>query len=148
MAGRMKIITEPKEAIANYIADKQNTKVKWVNYVAIGLVDAFDKLVAGVVFEGYNHPVICMHIAADKMTPSFAAAIMDYPFNQLKCKRVTGIIEKRNKKSRRFANHLCAKLEGVMVDASEVGDVCIYGLLAKDAQKWLSNKYQRKLGVI
>lgn len=144
----MRIITEPKESIADYIAGKQDTKAKWVNYVAIGLLDSFDKLVAGVVFEGYNYPSINMHVAADKMTPLFAAAIMDYPFNQLKCKRVTGIIEKRNKKSRRFANHLGAKLEGVMVDASEVGDVCIYGLLAKDAQKWLSNKYQRKLGVI
>ena len=144
----MRLIVEPKEAIADYIAGKQNTKAKWVNYVAIGLVDSSDKLIAGAVFEGYNHPAINMHIAADKMTPLFAAAIMDYPFRQLKCRRVTGVIEKRNKKSRRFAHHLGAKLEGVMVDASEVGDVCIYGLLAKDAEKWLSSKYQRKLEVI
>lgn len=141
----MRVITEPKDTIGRYVASKLPAGAGWNDFVAFGLVNKEDEILAGVVFNGYTPPAICMHIAAEKMTPTFIAAVMDYAFRQLKCKRVTGVIDRRNKASRRFALHLGAKLEGVMRDASPQGDVCVYGLLRKDAERWLTPQYKQRL---
>jgi len=145
MGWNMRIITEPKDTIGRYVSSKLTDGVEWTDFVAFGLVNKDDELMAGVVFNGYTHPAICMHIAAEKMTPTFVAVVMDYAFRQLKCKRVTGVIDRHNKASRRFALHLGAKLEGVMREASLKGDVCIYGLLRKDAEQWLTPRYKQRL---
>jgi RimJ/RimL family protein N-acetyltransferase len=142
----MRIITEPKELIARYVARKTNALKDPGRFSAVGLVNNDDELVAGVVFNGYEHPNILMHIAAERMTPGYIAAVMYYPFKQLGCKRVTGLIAKKNKKSRGFAEHLGAVLEGTMKDASPYGDVCVYGLLEKAARKWLTPAYMDRLG--
>ena len=73
-------------------------------------------------------------------------AIVRYAFEQLQCKRITGTILKSNKKSRRFAEQFGARLEGVMRDAHEQGDVCIYGLLKKDAAKWMRQELEKVNG--
>lgn len=140
------ILTEPKELIARYVARQTGSLSNLGEFSAVGLINGHEELVAGVVFNGYEHPNILMHIAADRMTPGFIAAVMHYPFIQLRVTRVTGLIAKRNKKSRRFAEHLGAKLEGVMEKASVNGDVCVYGLMAERGMKWLSEKYMQKLG--
>jgi RimJ/RimL family protein N-acetyltransferase len=73
---------------------------------------------------------------------------MHYPFVQLKVNRITGLIEKRNRASRDFAEGLGGVLEGVMRKASpRGGDVCVYGLLAESAKKWLTPAYMKRLGV-
>ena len=145
LGGDMRIITEPKETIGRYVASKLESGGKWTDFVAFGLVNNDQELMAGVVFNGYTPPAICRHIAAEKMTPTFIAVIMDYAFRQLKCKRVTGVIDRKNRASRRFALHLGAKLEGVMRDATPNGDTCIYGLLRKDAERWLTPKYKQRM---
>lgn len=142
----MKIITEPKELIGRYVAQKQGQTEDWKNFVAIGLLNSNDELIAGVVFDGYSHPNICMHISAERLSKNFMDAIVRYPFEQLQCKRITGTILKSNKKSRRFANHMGFKLEGIMRDAHKDGDVCIYGLMKKDAKKWMRQELEKVHG--
>ena len=144
----MRVITEPKELIGRYVAQKQGRSPDWGLHVAFGLVNDDEELIAGVVFNGYIAPNIVMHISADKITPGFISTVMHYAFVTNKCKRVTGIIDKRNKKSRRFAHHLGAKLEGIMRDAGEHGDVCIYGLMKRDAEKWIKQHQMKKLEMI
>lgn len=142
----MKIITEPKELIGRYVASKQGKNDDWQNYAAIGLLNSDEELVAGVVFDCYQHPNILMHISAERLSRGFMDAIVRYAFEQLQCKRITGTILKSNKKSRRFANHMGFKLEGVMRNAHEDGDVCIYGLMKKDAQKWMRQELEKVHG--
>jgi RimJ/RimL family protein N-acetyltransferase len=142
----MKIITEPKELIGRYVAQKQGQTEEWQNYSAIGLLNSNDELIAGVVFDGYQHPNILMHIAAERLSKNFMDAIVRYPFEQLQCKRITGTILKSNKKSRRFANHMGFKLEGILRDAHKNGDVCIYGLMKKDAKKWMRQELEKVHG--
>jgi len=142
----MKIITEPKELIGRYVASKQGQTEEWQNYSAIGLLNSNEELVAGVVFDCYQHPNILMHIAAERISRGFMDAIVRYAFEQLQCKRITGTILKSNKKSRRFANHMGFKLEGVMRNAHKNGDVCIYGLMKKDAQKWMRQELEKVHG--
>ena len=142
----MKIITEPKELIGRYVASKQGQTEEWRNYSAIGLLNSNEELVAGAVFDGYQHPNILMHISAERLSRNFMDAIVRYAFEQLQCKRITGTILKSNKKSRKFAEQFGAKLEGVMRDAHEKGDVCIYGLMKKDAEKWMRQELEKVNG--
>jgi len=109
--------------------------------VAIGLVNGDNEIVAGAVFNGYSKPNILMHIAAERMTPAFISALMDYAFRVADCKRITGLIRMSNEKSRRFAEHLGGKLEGVMKDAAPDGDICVYGLMKADGMKWIRGQH-------
>ena len=52
----MKIITEPKELIGRYVASKQGRSADWGLFVAFGLVNDDEELIAGVVFNGYIAP--------------------------------------------------------------------------------------------
>ena len=108
------------------------------------------RLVAGLVFEGYNRVNIFVHIAklrGEPMPVELIAAMFDYPFRQLKVRRISALIANGNRQSKRFAKKLGGRLEGVMEDASEDGDLCIFGLLRKDAEKWLTEPYRRRLEV-
>lgn len=142
----MRIITEPKELIARYVSRIQHKTLDLDAIAAIGLLNAEEELVAGAVFNGYAPPNILMHIALEYMTPAFVSALMYYPFVQLKCGRVTGVIEQQNLHARQFTEHMGGVLEGTMIKAAPNGDnYCIYGLQADVAAKWLSPRYTRKL---
>ena len=145
MGWNMRIIHEPKELIGQYVATKQNRPADWGLYTAFGLLNKNEELVAGIIFNGYTHPSIMMHISADHLTPGFIATAMHYAFVKLNCKRITGAIEQGNKDSCRFAVRLGAQLEGIMRDATPKGDLYIYGLLRANAQKWIKPQYIKKL---
>ena len=104
------------------------------------------EIIAGASFNNWNGANIYMHIAAKRFVPTFVAAIMDYPFRQLECRRVTGMITEKNVQSRRFAEHLGARIEGVMQDAAINDNIVVYGLLRKDALRWLTPAYRRRIG--
>ena len=57
-----------------------------------------------------------------------------YPFVQLKCKRVTALVERKNKKARKMVQRLGFKEEGMLRKAGEKGDLFIYGLLPEELQ--------------
>jgi RimJ/RimL family protein N-acetyltransferase len=145
MGWNMKIIYEPKELIGQYVALKQNRPATWGLYTAFGLLNKDEKLIAGIIFNGFTHPNIMMHISAERITPGFIATAMHYAFVKLDCKRITGVIEKENKDACRFAVKLGMQLEGIMRDATIRDDLCIYGLLKANAQKWIKPKYLKKL---
>lgn len=142
----MKIITEPKELIARYVSRLQNREMNTHLYSTLGLLNGDDELVAGVVYNGYEHPNILLHVSVEFVTPAFIAAMLHYPFVQLGCTRITGIIPQLNVHSRQFAEHIGGKLEGTMIKAAPNGDnYCIYGMQVEDAQRWLTPRYLKKL---
>jgi RimJ/RimL family protein N-acetyltransferase len=90
-----------------------------------------DKLVGAVLYDGYTDNNIFMHVAGtDGMqwaTKSFVKAAFGYPFNQLKCKLVSGWVDASNQKARRLDEHLGFKPEAVLEGAAkDGGDVIIY----------------------
>lgn len=139
-----RVISEPKELIARYVAREIGLPSMTGGYAAVGLVKD-DELMAGCVFYGFTWPNVMMHIAADRITPGFIAAVIDYPFRQLKCRSMSGVIHKRNKRSRRFAEHLGAEYRGTLKDAAPDDDVMMYQLMAKSAQKWMTQRYVDKM---
>jgi RimJ/RimL family protein N-acetyltransferase len=99
------------------------------------------EIVAAVIYYDYRHPDI--HASIASTTPAWAtkdalAAIMRYPFIQLGCKRITAGTEASNHPAREFLCRLGFKQEGYHRDAAPNGDVVSYGLLRKDAARWLA----------
>lgn len=111
--------------------------------VGIGLEEG-GELVAGVVFNLYTGPSICMHVAAEPgrrwMTRDFLFRCFAYPFLQLQCNRITGLVRMDNLDAQRFDEHLGFKKEGILRKAASDGtDFILYGML-KEECRWLEIK--------
>jgi RimJ/RimL family protein N-acetyltransferase len=106
------------------------------------------KIVQGAVFTDYIGPSIQIHIACaegSSFYPTFVAAVMDYPFRQLGCRRVTAFVAAKNLKSQALAEHFGGLPEGVMLDALDDDDLIVYGLLRRNAQHWLTARFSNRL---
>ena len=86
-------------------------------------------IVAGVIFDHYNGQSACMHVASDGsrhwLTRKFLETCFDYPFNQLKLKKVIGLVDSMNIDALKFDKHLGFVEEAVIKDAGAKGDLHI-----------------------
>lgn len=97
---------------------------------AIGM-EQDGKLVAGVMFDAFKGNSIQMHVAGEGghwMTRDYARACFGYAFNQLKVKKIIGLVEANNAAARRYDEHLGFVLEHVITDGGKFGDLCIYSM--------------------
>lgn len=97
------------------------------------------KMVAGVLYEGYTHHNIWMHVAAEPgshwLTRDFLRAVFAYPFVQLGVDRISGYVDASNTAARRFDEHLGFQEEAVLKGAArDGGDVILYVLWKKDCR--------------
>lgn len=107
---------------------------------AIGVVRG-GHMVAGAVFHQYRHPAIEMSFAST--TPRWASkdavrGILRYPFVQLNCRRLTAITPEENLDAQKALVRLGFRLEGVHPDALMSGAAVSYGLLRKNAERWIA----------
>ncbi len=112
----------------------------WGPCKTIGIVRK-GELVAAAVFNQYRHPNIEISFVTTNprwATPEAVRAVFHYPFVQLKCKRLTSTTEAKNQRARAFLCRLGFKEEGYHPDCLPTGDAVTYGLLAKDAARWLA----------
>lgn len=95
-------------------------------------------IVAGVLYHDFNGANVFAHIAVNPggMNRRFLSMIFDYPFNQLKAKRITGVVPSSNAAARRLDEHLGFELEAILHGAHPEGDLCIYRMTA-DQCRWL-----------
>jgi RimJ/RimL family protein N-acetyltransferase len=101
------------------------------------------EIVAAAVYSNYLHPNI--HVTFVTSSPRWASpgairAILKYPFTQLGCKRVTAITEAKNQPARAFLCRLGFKQEGIHPDSFPEDDGISYGLLARDAARWITER--------
>ena len=96
------------------------------------------QIIAGVAYANWNGVNVETHIASDKsknwLTRKFLHTILDYPYNQLRVKRITSCIGEGNLDSRRFVEHLGFSLEARLEKAHPTGDLLIYRMFAKDCK--------------
>jgi len=88
------------------------------------------EIVAGVAYANWNGPNVECHIASDGsrkwLTREYLWTIFDYPFNQLKCDRITVCVGQKNTDSNRFVKHLGFELECRLESAHPTGDLLVY----------------------
>lgn len=98
-------------------------------------------LIAGVCYDSFNGVAINMHVASDGskrwLDRGFLYTCFDYPFNQLGCKRINGLVSKANVAAQRFDESLGFELEASLKDAHPEGDLLIYRMFRKDC-RWLN----------
>lgn len=97
------------------------------------------ELIAGVVFNMYTGPSICMHVAAVPgsrwMNREFLCVAFAYPFVQLDCNRVTGLVRVDNEQALKFDQHLGFQIEGRLRRAASDGtDMYVLGMLKDECR--------------
>jgi RimJ/RimL family protein N-acetyltransferase len=108
---------------------------------AIGVV-LENKLVAVALYHQYrpSAPDIQMTMVANTprwCTKGVLRVILGYPFDTIGCRRVTCIIGRKNKRSRRLVEGLGWKLEGTCRRAWDgKQDAMIYGMLREEC-RWI-----------
>lgn len=96
------------------------------------------RLVAGVLYENWNGVNVWMHVAiepSEYLTREYLRYCFVYPFEELKCKRVTGWVEASNTAARRFDEHLGFKEEARVIGAaSDGGDAILYRMTREECR--------------
>ena len=131
--------------IAEFVQQRVHTP--WENgfgqCTTIGII-RFRRLLGGVVYNNYHPDIgdITVTFAFDDprwATPSIMRSVCAYPFDQLKCQRVTAIVNRKNKRSRLFIEKgIGFKLEGCIRKGFGKDDAMIYGLLRHEC-RWLKD---------
>lgn len=98
------------------------------------------RIVAGVVYDEFNGQNVVCHIATDKSrqwaSREYLRTIFDYPFNQMKVKRITVCVGEGNTDSRRFVLKLGFKAETTLRAAHPTGDLIVFSMF-KESCKWI-----------
>jgi RimJ/RimL family protein N-acetyltransferase len=113
-------------------------------FVAIGVAHR-GRIVAAAVYNNFCHPDI--HVTFVTSSPRWAspgavAAIFRYPFRQLGCRRITAVTAESNDRARLFLERLGFRREGYHPDARIDGASISYGLLLRDAERWMRHHEQ------
>lgn len=137
------VIYNQNDRVIDWVGDRVNEANFGIGSVGIGLEED-GELIAGVVFNMYNGPSISMHVAAIPgkrwMTRDYLWRCFAYPFIQLKCNRITGLVREDNIEAQKFDEHLGFKREGLLRQACEDGtNMILYGML-KDECRFLGIK--------
>lgn len=110
--------------------------------VGIGLGDP---LVAGVIYENWNHRSVTCHIAIEgRMTPAYLAAIFHYPFKYLGVDKIICPVSEGNDESRALVENMGFTEEARISAAHPEGDMVIY-TMTPDQCRFIGERYERRL---
>ena len=137
----MKTVFEDKEVIKNWVEERiPGMSFNDGSYAAIGVENEQGERVAGVIYNHYTGHDISMHVASTHGTlwarPHILRDLFAFPFNQLKCRRVTGFVSALNEHTLPFDEHLGFRREGILRDATPDGDMHIIGMTRQEC-RWL-----------
>ena len=132
-----RILWQPEDwpRIAEFVANRVGSERETDKFTAIGL-GTDDKVVAGVVYSGFNGSQVLVAVAIDGkfITREFLWFIHFYAFKQLGVKRITACVEQTNTVSQQFVTRLGFKLESVMERAGRTGDLLVYRLFPEECR--------------
>lgn len=112
-------------------------------FTAIGVEDEAGVPLGGVVFTEYRPVFRSLEMACAADTPrwlnrSIVRLILNYPFGQLNCVRVTAVLARKDKHTRGFVEKLGFRCEGVVRKGILTDDAVIYGLLRDE---WMRSRW-------
>ncbi len=128
------------KAVGNWVYNRTGGTFPESICTAIGLAKN-GKIVAGVVYEGFNKASVKTHIAIDEktyLTKEFIHTIFAYPFEQLGVHKLIGIVDSGNTKAIELNKKLGFIQEGVLEGASITGDLILM-TMTKPQCRWLKD---------
>lgn len=106
---------------------------------SIGLLEN-GRIIGGVVYTMYTGNGIMMNVAGGYkgwINRAFLRAAFAYPFKQLGCTRVSGLVRADNYAAQQFDERLGFKREGLVRRGDDDGtDLIMYGMLREEC-KWI-----------
>lgn len=101
-----------------------------------------DELAAAVAYTHHDPKRGNVHMSIAATTPRWATrgtirALLHYPFEQLRCRRVTALVRRKNKRCRRFLEGIGFRYEGNIRKGYGDDDCIVYGMLGLEAARWL-----------
>lgn len=138
----MKELITDSERVGQWVSAQ--FAIPWVPYSGQGIGLAQDNtLIAGVIYEGWNGPggSVRGHVAAlpgsQWLNREFLHYCFWYPFEQLKVRKIIGLVAESNKEAQRFDESLGFRLKATLEDAHPDGALLIYEMTRADC-RWLS----------
>ena len=111
---------------------------------AIGL-KRNDEIIAGVMYENWNHKSIWCHFAIEgQLTPAYLAAIFDYPFNICQVEKIIVPVGSDNEQSAKVVTNMGFTEEGRIKDGRPHGDIVFY-TLRRDDCRFLNKRYSKRI---
>lgn len=123
------------EEVGRWVVEKAGGNGNYL-YAAIGEIKD-GKLIAGVVYDNFTKSSICIHSRIDKpklVSREFYWAVFNYPFNQLKVTRLTGIVKTSNEKAISLNEKLGFKREALLRKYFPNDDAIIYVMWPEDCR--------------
>lgn len=138
----MALVTDQKDRFGVWVAQQVEQNCSWGSFYAMGLMDANDRITAGVVINNYNGSNATCHIAITKPTREIVQlfrAVCDYAFRQCGLKRLTGMVPASKPKVITFDKHLGFEEEFVMRKGAHDGGDLVVLVLWPDKCRWLGD---------
>ena len=143
----MNCLVFDRERLGNWVKERIPHIDSWGNdSQAIGW-ERNGELVSAVVYNHFSGNDIAMHVAGKGYwaTPAVLRAYFTYPFNQLKCQRVTAYVASRNAKCLTLVERLGFRREGCLREGAYDDDLLIFGMLRREC-RWLEIKEYGQVG--
>ena len=104
-----------------------------------------DELIAGVIYENWNHQSIWCHFAIQgQLTPAYLAAIFDYPYNICQVEKIICPVGSDNKQSIKVVKKMGFTEEGRIKEGRPHGDIVFYTLRRNDC-RFLNTRYSKRI---
>ena len=114
--------------IGRWVAAQMDSQFSENTASAIGLVRD-GKIVAGVIYENWNHRSIFCHIAfLGRITPAFLAAVFHYPFEVCDVDKIIAPIRGDNRKAISLVENMGFSEEARLKDVPPTGDIVFFTL--------------------
>ena len=103
------------------------------------------ELIAGVIYENFNHKTIWCHIAIEnRITPFYLAAIFDYPFNVAMTEKIIVSVSDSNEESKKLVQKMGFTEEARIKDACVGGDMLFF-TLSREKCRFIGDRYGKRL---
>lgn len=134
--------TDVGVSIGNWYA-QQVKKNLYAPYGAIGFLDKQGNIKGAAILDAYNGANVNIHIYGPRcMTRTNIGIVFNYVFNELKCIRMTAIIERSNKRLLKTIPRMDFKFEAILKEyfgPEKKNDGILYRIGPIEALKWIKN---------
>jgi RimJ/RimL family protein N-acetyltransferase len=138
------IVTAHQDILASWLC-KRIELMPTPHIRCIGRVSSDGRTLMAVIgFDGYNGASVQMHVAGEGnwVNREILRAVFDYPFNQMKCNVVLGLVPSGNKAAIRFNEHLGFKLENELHGAHPDGSLLLMTMRRGEC-RWMGVRHEK-----
>lgn len=139
-----RLLFDDHDRLGQWVCDQ--TGGKYTDEACIGL-EVDGRLVVAAMYNDYNGASMRMHVASNSpgwlTQREFLRFAFGYPFLQLGCKLVIGIVDSENVQARRADEWLGFRLACILPQAGRKGDMMIYTLYRHEC-RFLGERHGRR----